>query len=105
MESRGVKQTYNKKLVLAMKQYKMPFILGTIALLLAALSLIIGVIELIEKGITANTYFAAIIFIGGLLSGINLLRLHRQLKNRKPPESKSMDKDAAPEAGDQAEKK
>jgi hypothetical protein len=68
-----------------MKQYKMPFILGCVAWILAGLSLIIGIIDLVQKGLNKNTYFAAIICIGAALSGVNLLRLHRQLKNRKPP--------------------
>jgi len=71
-----------------MKQYKMPLILGCVAWMLAGLSLVIGIIDLMQKGVNKNTYFAAIICIGGVLSGVNLLRLHRQLKNRKPPVSK-----------------
>ena len=67
----------------------MPLILGCVAWVLAGLSLILGIIDLIHKGATANTFFAAIIFIGGVLSGINLLRLHRQLKYRKPPEQQT----------------
>lgn len=72
-----------------MKQYKMPFILGCVALILAALSLIVGVVELVRHGMTTNAMFAAIIFIGGSLSAFNLMRLHKQLKNRKPPEAKT----------------
>lgn len=71
-----------------MKQYRMPLILGCIAIALAAVSLIIGVIEWLQKGMTTNTLLAAIIFVAGALSGLNLMRLHRQLKNRKPPEEK-----------------
>ena len=63
--------------------------MGCIALVLAILSLIIGIIELIQHGMTKNTLFAAIIFIGGSLSAFNLMRLHTQLKNRKPPVNKS----------------
>lgn len=72
-----------------MKQYRMPLILGCVALILAGLSLALGIVELMEIGLSYHTLFAAIIFIGGLLSGINLLRLHQQLKNRKPPQTKS----------------
>lgn len=82
----------------------MPLILGCIALILAGLSLIIGVIELIQKGMTTNTMFAAIIFVAGSLSGFNLMRLHRQLKNRKPPANKA-DVDATATAANEASDK
>jgi len=81
-----------------MKQYKMPLILGCLSWILAGLSLIVGIIDLVKNGVTKNTYFAAIILVGGSLSGINLLRLHRQLKYRKPPEkSNQPDTDASKE--------
>lgn len=87
-----------------MKQYRMPLILGCIALILAGLSLIIGVIELIQKGMTTNTMFAAIIFVAGSLSGFNLMRLHRQLKNRKPPANTTDGDATAPPPNDVPDK-
>ena len=86
-----------------MKQYKMPLILGCIAWILAGLSLIIGIIDLIQHGVNKNTYFAAIIVIGGGLSGVNLLRLHRQLKYRKPPSEVNKDADSDQPAKDPAD--
>ena len=63
-----------------MKNYTMPLILGSISLVLAVTSIIMGTIDFLNNGVSSSTLFAAIIFIAALLSSINLLRLYSKLK-------------------------
>ena len=67
----------------------MPLILGSVSLLLAVASIIMGTIDFLNNGAGTNTFFAALIFIAALLSSINLLRLYSKLKELTPPEKKS----------------
>lgn len=80
-----------------MKQYKMPFYLGWTALLIAVASLIAGIIQYMERGATADTLFAFILFVAGSLSAINLLRLYKKLKNRKQGNRLNESEDSRPD--------
>lgn len=63
----------------------MPLILGCLALVISISSLILGIYQYLQVGATSNTLFALILFVGGLLSAINLLRVYKKMSKKKKP--------------------
>lgn len=61
---------------------KLPLILGCTALIIALISLVLGISEYAKAGFSRDCFFATILFIGGILSSINLLRVYKKLKDK-----------------------